>query len=512
MLTFVCCLAGIVYDTVTRGGRCLIPVFALGRAQELLLILDEFWAQHPELHDIPIYYASSLAKKCMSVYQTYINAMNDKIKKQIAISNPFVFKHISNLKSIDHFEDVGPCVVMASPGMMQSGLSRELFEAWCGSRRNTCIIAGYCVEGTLAKYILSEPEEIPSLAGQKLPRRCQVEYISFSAHTDYRQTSEFIRALRPPHIVLVHGEANEMNRLKLSLMREYEDTENPPMLHNPKNTATVELHFRGERIAKVMGSLAIDPPKDGHRLSGILVKQNFNYLLHAPSDLHKYTQMSLSHISQKLSIPFEGDIDMVIEALHSFPYQALSLAQVKVFNQTVVSLVEKEKVKYLLLEWNSSPMADTFADTLIALFLKKTLTKSDLKQLTNQSIDEEAETEDVKPKKMIQHSANTKAKEMLFVNFLIETLGDMFGLAEEAIDLKTIKLEHTDKPGTSKKNTEHRLMLFTLNELMVDGQEVKNTDVVINITKKLVDKCESDGARAMITRLLNTTVDLESSV
>ena len=61
-------------------------------------ILDEYWSNHPELHDIPIYYASSLAKKCMSVYQTYINAMNEKIRKQITVSNPFVFRHISNLK------------------------------------------------------------------------------------------------------------------------------------------------------------------------------------------------------------------------------------------------------------------------------------------------------------------------------------------------------------------------------------------------------------------------------
>lgn len=60
--------------------------------------VDEYWQNHPELHDIPIYYASSLAKKCMAVYQTYVNAMNDKIRKQININNPFVFKHISNLK------------------------------------------------------------------------------------------------------------------------------------------------------------------------------------------------------------------------------------------------------------------------------------------------------------------------------------------------------------------------------------------------------------------------------
>lgn len=64
----------------------------------VFVFLDEYWQNHPELHDIPIYYASSLAKKCMAVYQTYVNAMNDKIRKQININNPFVFKHISNLK------------------------------------------------------------------------------------------------------------------------------------------------------------------------------------------------------------------------------------------------------------------------------------------------------------------------------------------------------------------------------------------------------------------------------
>lgn len=138
--------------------------------------------------------------------------MNEKIRRQIAVNNPFVFKHISNLKGIDHFDDVGPCVVLASPGMMQSGLSRELFETWCTDPKNGCIVAGYCVEGTLAKHVLSEPEEITAMSGQKLPLKMQVNYISFSAHTDYKQTSGFIRALKPPHVVLVHGEANEMSR------------------------------------------------------------------------------------------------------------------------------------------------------------------------------------------------------------------------------------------------------------------------------------------------------------
>jgi len=104
-------------------------------------------------------------------------------------------------QGIDHFEDIGPCVVMASPGMMQSGLSRELFESWCTDSKNGVIIAGYCVEGTLAKTILSEPEEITTMSGQKLPLKMSVDYISFSAHTDYQQTSEFVRILKPPHVV-----------------------------------------------------------------------------------------------------------------------------------------------------------------------------------------------------------------------------------------------------------------------------------------------------------------------
>ncbi|CAF4047747.1 unnamed protein product [Rotaria magnacalcarata] len=295
----------LVHDIVTRGGRCLIPVFALGRAQELLLILDEYWSSHPELHEFPIYYASSLAKKCMSVYQTYIDAMNDKIRKQSAVSNPFKFKHIASLKTIDDFDDIGPCVVLASPGMMQSGLSRELFECWCTDKRNGVIIAGYCVEGTLAKTILSEPEEITTMGGQKLPLKCSVDYISFSAHTDCNQTTDFIRELRPPHVILVHGESTEMNRLRLHLIRKFEDDPECKLLvYTPKNTQSVELRFRGEKTAKVVGQLAAEKPSEGNILSGILVRRNFKLHMMAPEDLQNYTSLARSTVTQHLGIPF----------------------------------------------------------------------------------------------------------------------------------------------------------------------------------------------------------------
>ena len=86
----------LVHSIIHRGGHVLMPTFALGRAQELLLILDEYWKKHPDLHNVPIYYASSLARKCMAVYQTYIHTMNSNIRSRFAKrDNPFVFTYVS---------------------------------------------------------------------------------------------------------------------------------------------------------------------------------------------------------------------------------------------------------------------------------------------------------------------------------------------------------------------------------------------------------------------------------
>ncbi|KAL9695646.1 hypothetical protein quinque_014931 [Culex quinquefasciatus] len=363
----------LVQKIVQQGGRCLIPVFALGRAQELLLILDEYWSQNPELQEIPIYYASSLAKKCMAVYQTYINAMNDKIRRQIAVNNPFVFRHISNLKGIDHFEDIGP------------------------------------LRRTLAKTVLSEPEEITSMSGQKLRLNMSVDYISFSAHTDYQQTSEFIRLLKPTHVVLVHGEQNEMNRLKSALQREYENDPNANItLHNPRNTHAVELYFRGEKTAKVMGNLAVKSPEEGQKLSGVLVKRDFKYHLLAASDLSKYTDMSMSVVTQRQSIHWQGSIAslrMLLDRVGGPGTVATDAPDAgekrfRVFDCVDVSF----DGKIVIMEWQATPVNDMYADTVLASLLQSELSGS-----------------------MVKGATASKPDRMHFKECLIETLQDMFG-------------------------------------------------------------------------------------
>jgi cleavage and polyadenylation specificity factor subunit 3 len=135
-----------IRKVVSRGGRCLVPVFALGRAQELLLILDEYWRVNEELQNIPIYYTGATASRALRVYQTYINMMNENIKGRMSIGNPFQFQYVHNLNSLDDFEDDGPSVVIASPAMLQNGLSRQLFERWCSNSNNGVVLTGYVLD------------------------------------------------------------------------------------------------------------------------------------------------------------------------------------------------------------------------------------------------------------------------------------------------------------------------------------------------------------------------------
>lgn len=110
--------------------------------------------------------------------QTQIYVKDDKICTQkllwwdwffpMQTANPFKFKYVTPLTRTRDLEGVGPCVVMATPSMLQSGISRELFEAWCGDPKNGVIIADFAVQGTLAREILGAPEYIMNRGGARV--------------------------------------------------------------------------------------------------------------------------------------------------------------------------------------------------------------------------------------------------------------------------------------------------------------------------------------------------------
>lgn len=105
--------------------------------------------------------------------------------------------------------------------MLQSGVSRQLFDRWAPDAKNGVMIAGYAVEHTLAKEIMNAPKEVVTLEGRRQPLHCQVDYVSFSAHVDFVQNKAFITSVKPKHIILVHGAKQEMGRLKGALIMHY---------------------------------------------------------------------------------------------------------------------------------------------------------------------------------------------------------------------------------------------------------------------------------------------------
>ena len=107
--------------------------------------------------------------------------------------------------------------------------------------------------------------------------------------------------------MLVHGEQNEMLKLKGALQREYEDDELYRIdISTPRNCETIQFKFRGEKMAKIVGQLASQKPVNDQKIQGILVKKNFSYHIVTPSDLPIYTDLSTSDVRQKLSMTFKN--------------------------------------------------------------------------------------------------------------------------------------------------------------------------------------------------------------
>lgn len=371
-------LTSLIHSTINKGGRCLLPVFSLGRAQEILLILDEYWESHSELEHINIFYASALARKCMAVYQTYINMMNDNIRKKFrdSRSNPFHFKHIKSVKNLDRFDDLGPCVMVASPGMLQNGVSRELLERWAPDPKNSLIVTGYSVEGTMAKNILNGPSEIPSMSSPdvKIPRRMSIEELSFAAHVDFKQNSEFIDLVGAKSIILVHGEITNMGRLKSALMSKYSDrkgTDREVKIYNPKNCYEVELPFQSVKFARTMGELAEKPPSDGQIISGVLVEKDFRLNLIHVSDLREYSSLATSVVTEKQNVIVNAGPDLIRYHLEQMFGSIEVLLESPDLNEWLV--MDSVRVSYqdneTTIEWIGTVMNDAIADSVLAVLL-----------------------------------------------------------------------------------------------------------------------------------------------
>lgn len=208
-----------VHKTVERGGKVLIPVFALGRAQELCILIETYW-ERMNLGHVPVYFSAGLVEKANLYYKLFINWTNQKIKETFVKHNMFDFKHIKAFERA-YADKAGPMVLFATPGMLHAGMSLEVFKKWCGSELNMCILPGYCVAGTVGNKILSGSKRVDIDKKTQVDVKLQVRSLSFSAHADAKGIMQLIQQCEPKNVMLVHGEKGKMQFLKERIKTEF---------------------------------------------------------------------------------------------------------------------------------------------------------------------------------------------------------------------------------------------------------------------------------------------------
>ncbi|CAI5508329.1 unnamed protein product [Closterium sp. Naga37s-1] len=228
-----------VHTCVAAGGKVLIPVFAMGRAQELCVLLDEYW--HRMGLDVPIYLSAGLTSQATVFYKTLLTWTNQHIQSAHANRNIFDFRHV---RPFDRalLDAPAPMVLFATPGMLSGGLSLQAFKAWAPHPCNLLVLPGFCMAGTVGGKIMAMASANAAAAGgggggegggdggregggggggrvavdqsTQVVVNCQVHVLSFSPHTDAKGITDLIRHLAPRHVILVHGERAKMAQLR----------------------------------------------------------------------------------------------------------------------------------------------------------------------------------------------------------------------------------------------------------------------------------------------------------
>jgi len=237
-------LINIVKTTVSRGGKLLIPVFSVGRSQEVMLVLENAYRRDEEF-DIPVY-LDGMIWEATAIHTSYPEYLKRHIKHRIFNGhNPFLAENFERVNSKDRYDIIDskePCIILATSGMMTGGPSVEYFKNLADDSKNTLAFVGYQAEGSLGRRIQNGLRELPIEKKGKtttLKVNMEVKTIDgFSGHADRRQLLGYSKKInpRPSRVIVVHGEEKKAINLGMTLheMFNFEPTA-------PRNLETIRL-------------------------------------------------------------------------------------------------------------------------------------------------------------------------------------------------------------------------------------------------------------------------------
>jgi uncharacterized protein len=220
-------LIEMVAGVIERRGKLLIPAFAIGRAQEVaLMLLKQFRSKR--LASFPVW-IDGMVKTVCGVYSQYPAHQTPYSRRLIEKhGNPFfnIVDEIRQVASPVEREKVlsgDPCVIIASSGMLTGGASAFYAQRLVDDERNGVAITGYQDEESPGRQLLAlaeaETREV-SIAGKTLEVKCGVEKYALSAHADCNEIAGLIEAINPREVVLVHGEGQSRESLRDLLRRQ----------------------------------------------------------------------------------------------------------------------------------------------------------------------------------------------------------------------------------------------------------------------------------------------------
>lgn len=222
---------GVIKEAVKRGGRILIPAFAVERTQKLLYVLNEMFLAG-ELPPMPVFVDSPLAVSATEIYRLHPDSFNEEVYEALfEKQNPFGFENLSLVRSVNGSKALndleGVAIIISASGMCEAGRILHHLRNNIGDPSNTVLFVGYCAEGTLGRKIRDGAKEV-NILGDKFEVRAHVDTVdSFSGHADHSELVDYYKRMTgaKSKTWLVHGEPASAGYLEAALTEEGADVE-----------------------------------------------------------------------------------------------------------------------------------------------------------------------------------------------------------------------------------------------------------------------------------------------
>jgi Cft2 family RNA processing exonuclease len=280
-------LISLINEVYDRGGKILIPAFAVGRAQEVILILRSAISKK-QIKPFPIY-VDGMVKEICNVYKNYPNYLREELAKRIwREKSAFYSENIIPITSQELRQEIinkdEPCCVISSSGMLSGGFSVFYAEHFSKSEKNHIAITGYQDEESPGRNLLSladSEEKLWKLNDKYIPLLCGFGKYSLSAHADKMEILGLVEKLQPRKLFLIHGSSDvlktlgeEVTKQKIERVRE---------IFIPKNGESFNISFHNPRKQfekiqiKSLEKKYLPNSSDLEELSNYLLLQNRKY-------------------------------------------------------------------------------------------------------------------------------------------------------------------------------------------------------------------------------------------